>query len=240
MLEIKDVCSLCGWTGIFFKNHNSIRETYLCNKCKSSLRYREQAKMILSKFNKGKNYLTLEDLITSGELEKCTIYEPGIIGPFRKYLSRLPNYTNSYYWPGIQPGEFHNHVRCENLGKLTFSNNVFHLVISSDILEHVRHPIQAFEEIYRILKPGGSHIFTVPILWPLDKKTTARVDTSSEVDKHILKPHYHGSPIDPEGSLVYTDFGMDILTMLASVGFSTEYRGISYNITFCSTKLQKA
>jgi ubiquinone/menaquinone biosynthesis C-methylase UbiE len=30
------------------------------------------------------------------------------------------------------------------------------------VLDHIPSPYQAHRELYRILKPGGSHVFTVP------------------------------------------------------------------------------
>ena len=36
---------------------------------------------------------------------------------------------------------------------------------------------------------------------------------------HILPPQYHGNPLSEEGSLVFTDFGWDILDTLKEIGF---------------------
>jgi SAM-dependent methyltransferase len=229
-------CTLCGWEGSFNRNHNGIREGYCCGKCKASLRYREQTRFIVEKYSKLPNHQSLNELTKTADFSDLAIYEPGIIGPFRKYFNKLKKYENSYYWPNINPGESHNNVVCQDLENLTYTDNTFDMVITSDILEHVRHPSIAFGEIFRVLKPGGCHIFTVPILWPLTQNTLTRVDTSTNEDVHIVPPHYHSSPVDKDGSLVYTDFGMDILQMLDGLGFDTEYRGISYNITFCSQK----
>ncbi len=236
MLEMRDTCTLCGWSGLFQRNHNSIREGYCCESCKASLRYREQSKFIIEKFSATSRSQTLKAVVDSDVFNNLSIYEPGIIGPFRKYFSRLRNYNNSYFWPNITLGEKHDNVVCQDLERLTYANDTFDLVITSDILEHVRHPASAFSEIYRVLKPGGYHVFTVPILWPFTKKTVVRVDTTTDEDVYLLAPHYHSSPVDKDGSLVYTDFGIDILEMLDDIGFTTEYRGISYNVTFCSLK----
>ena len=87
-------------------------------------------------------------------------YEPGIIGPFRKYLRRLAGYSSSYYWDRVRPGRKHKGTRCEDLQALTFADDSFDLAIS-DIFEHIREPFRAFEELRRVLKPGGRHIFRV-------------------------------------------------------------------------------
>ena len=39
-----------------------------------------------------------------------------------------------------------------------FANNSFSVVISSNLIHHVAHPMKLFNEIHRILKPGGLYI----------------------------------------------------------------------------------
>ena len=51
-------------------------------------------------------------------------------------------------------------IRCENLENLTFSDNTFDIFITQDVFEHIFDPITASKEIMRVLKPGGSHVFT--------------------------------------------------------------------------------
>lgn len=49
-----------------------------------------------------------------------------------------------------------------NLYHLPFPDNTFHAVIMSEILEHVDDDAQALREAYRVLKPGGVVVMTVP------------------------------------------------------------------------------
>jgi SAM-dependent methyltransferase len=230
------MCSLCGHSGIFRRSHKSIREGYPCPKCKASLRYRHQASIILDVFD-NPSIKTFAELAGNPGFRYLSIYEPGIIGPFRKYIKHLKGYHQSYYWADVRPGEYFKGVRCENLESLTFEDDFFDLIITSDIFEHIRKPFTAFGEIYRVLKPGGHHIFTVPMLtWPLPEETQSRVKIDGVQDIHLKEPVYHGSPVDKNGSLVYTDFGMDILPQLESIGFETSWRGVLYNLTFDSRK----
>ena len=37
--------------------------------------------------------------------------------------------------------------------------------------------------------------------------------------EHYLAPEYHGNPISEEGSLVFTDFGWDLIDMMHTAGF---------------------
>lgn len=38
--------------------------------------------------------------------------------------------------------------------------------------------------------------------------------------EHILSPAYHGNPVSADGSLVFTDFGWDLLEVMKEAGFS--------------------
>jgi len=125
---------------------------------------------------------------------------------------------------------------------LSFANDSFDLVISSDIFEHVRKPYAGFSEIHRVLKEGGMHIFSIPFR-PTLPKTTYPVDTSGSQDVFLEPPRYHGSQATGQ-SLVYTDFGADIFDELAEMGLPTiahelqtphsDLRGV---LTFASTKV---
>lgn len=231
------VCSVCGNSGEFINDTKSIRESYKCQHCGASTRYRHQAEMIVATYSKrGSNCFA--HLAREPEFETLRIYEPGVIGPFRRYLSEHTNYQNSYYWPDVALGESRDGVLCQNLEQLALQSSSIDLMISSDILEHVRRPQRAFEESFRILKPGAFHIFTVPLVWPLAETSVARVDTTTDEDVHLLEPAYHSSPLDPDGSLVYTDFGLDLVAMLEQAGFrATLPRSVLYNLTVLAQKI---
>ena len=77
-------------------------------------------------------------------------------------------------------------------------------------MEHILNPVLAFVEIARTLKPGGAHIFTVPLI-NKDRPSEVRAKRDEQGSIIYLRtPEYHGNPIDPNGSLVCTDWGYDI------------------------------
>lgn len=95
-------------------------------------------------------------------------------------------------------------------------------MVTSDILEHVRKPERAFAEIARVLRPGGFHVFTVPMSDPIPRISVRRLDTSGDTDVPLLPEAYHGNGKGGR-SLVYTDFGLDIADMHAAVGLSCRF-----------------
>ena len=236
-----DRCSLCGHTGYLRRAERSIRETYRCEVCKASLRYREQARVVVECFGHlhrdsppprasrlgisrlrrtnpptAEHALCLADLVEEPAFRNLRIYEPGLIGPFRKLLAPC-SYVSSWFWDGGQAGECQQGVPFQDLMNLTFEDNSFDLVLTSDILEHVRKPFAAFTEIERVLKVGGYHIFSIPPTRPMPAATVFRVGTDGPTDVHILPARYHGAP-NGGRSLVYTDFGADLRDRLAVHG----------------------
>ncbi|MCF7799633.1 class I SAM-dependent methyltransferase [Candidatus Babeliales bacterium] len=45
---------------------------------------------------------------------------------------------------------------------LDYPDNYFDIVVTFDVLEHIKNDKKAVQEIYRVLKPNGKFIFTVP------------------------------------------------------------------------------
>ena len=50
---------------------------------------------------------------------------------------------------------------------MPFPDNNFDSVFLMEVLEHVHSPHKAISEIYRVLKPGGILVFSVPFIFPI-------------------------------------------------------------------------
>jgi len=182
-------------------------------------------------------------LIQSEKFNRLALYEPGIVGPFRKFFRNISKYEQSFYWDDVAEGTPKDGMICQNLERLTYDDKSFNLIITSDIFEHIRKPFQAFSEVRRVLKDGGRHIFSVPANDNLPPASVARVDTSSDSDVFLLPPVYHGNGTVGGRSLVYTDFGSDIVERLGDIGLSTQISfytpapGFPRQLTFVSRRV---
>jgi len=221
-MAYEGLCTLCGnhaeWVNSAAAN---LRDNYSCSKCKAGLRYRNQASAIVNYFGLGV-HATLRDLVRDDRFSQSSVYEIALRGPFIKYFSQWKHYTQSFRWSDTPLGQTKQGVRSEDITKLTFSDSSFDLIISSDVLEHVFEYESAFAELFRVLKPGGYHIFTTPLSWPLPKLTVKRATERDGHIDHHLPPRFHVGG-DNTPSLVVTDFGRDILELLS---------GLEYNASF--------
>jgi len=191
---VKGYCIICDTKTKFLIKGKWLRDNFVCQKCNSIPRQRALIYILKMLYP---NYKELQ------------IHESSPGGPAsEKLLAECPDFTFSFYFPDVPPGEYKDNMRCENLEELTFPDNSFDIFITQDVLEHVLHPDKAFKEIARVLKPNGAHIFTVPLYHT--QKTTFRVLPTNEGLKYLTEKVFHSNPIDPKGSLVITDWGYDL------------------------------
>lgn len=240
------ICTVCGHSQEFEKANRSLREGYRCDNCKASLRYQGQAEALVKLYSLSQSS-SLAELCQEKHFQELNVYEPGITGSFRTlFRENLKHYATSFYWDDVPLGEYHNDIQCQDLENLIYPDLEFDLIITSDIFEHIRRPWIAFKEVYRVLKPGGYHVFSIPVQDPLPKQTIYRVDVSGTEDIHLLEPRYHG---DGQGNscIVYTDFGADIVDSLKDIGYHVELCKLNNShpevqrlITFVTQKPQEA
>jgi SAM-dependent methyltransferase len=92
------------------------------------------------------------------------------------------------------------------------------LIVSNDVFEHVPDPWQAFRECRRVLREGGAMLATLPF-YDQEANSRPRARLSIGGIEHLLPAQYHGNPVSADGSLVFTDFGWDVLDRLREAGF---------------------
>lgn len=226
-------CTICGKKTVFLlfsaTDTQHVREQFHCFSCKSISRQRHVALEILRAFECEKR--SIQEALQ--KLKTLKVYSASSGDPLYKILGeKNPNYVASEYFPDVPIGTQKNGVLCQNLEMLTFADSMFDLVVTEDVLEHVANFKKALSEIHRVLRQGGFHIFTVPLL--LDKPTLERAVLENGVVKHLLPPEYHGDPIRGK-ILAYRTFGYDIFQILSEMGFES-----SLSATFFQTTVEHA
>ena len=210
VLKNRGSCPICEQRTTFVARDAWLRDHYKCLRCGSIPRERALMEVIKQRFP---NWPTL------------TIHEssPGNRGASRRFATECRHYIPTQFFPDKPLGSVVGPYRCENLEQLTFEDASIDLHVSQDVMEHVLRPARAFAEIARTLKPGGAHVFTVPLVnKDAPSKMRIEVDESGGL-MYLVPPEYHGSPIDAKGSLVTIDWGFDIREHIAAAcGLQTE------------------
>jgi SAM-dependent methyltransferase len=150
-------------------------------------------------------------------LNEMTILELDSRSPLKAIMSGAKAYHRSFYSPSEHLGmTYADGTRCEDITRLTFADSSLDLIVSSDVLEHVPDLQAAFQESNRVLRPGGSHIFTVPTR----PRTRKRAELVENTVKFLVEPEYHTDPLNPSGILAFWDFGPDAGSLFASSGLN--------------------
>jgi SAM-dependent methyltransferase len=140
-------------------------------------------------------------------------------GPLAEFLKRTAKSAAlSEYFADAKPGSYRNGVRCEDMQRLTYEDSSFDLVTHTEVLEHVPDDARALAELHRVLRPGGTMLFTVPLYGGY--ATVERARLRDGVIEHLLEPAYHIDPLRGEGILAFRDYGLDIVERLRAAGFA--------------------
>lgn len=210
-------CLVCGRLSLAMIESPNLRESGRCLRCGASNRHRQVASVILS----GLGPPRCRSLAEFAATTEASIYNTEANGAIHRVLSTSIRYRCSeYVSPDVRGGAVVDGVEHQDLTALTHPEGAFDLVISGDVLEHVPDPYRAHEEIRRVLRDGGRHVFTVPFDHRecLDQaRARRRPDGTVE---HLAEPEYHLDPVHPDGALVYTVFGLEMLVRLRRLGFA--------------------
>jgi SAM-dependent methyltransferase len=190
------------------------REGSRCAWCGSSLRSGQLAASIVATVNglTGSVATCLSELFRDPKARALKIAEINSAGNLHRYLARCLGLCHSEF------GSVAAAVPSEDLMNLSYADATFNLVVTSDTLEHVPDIDRALRETYRVLMVGGSHVFSVPVVW--DRLTRRRALLHDGVLEHLLPPSYHGAPAEGKPDfLVFHEFGSDLVERCAEVGF---------------------
>jgi SAM-dependent methyltransferase len=193
------------------------REGSRCAWCGSSLRSSGLAAAIVLAVNArhGTRATRLRSLFRDRRARSLSIAEINSAGNLHRVLAACPGLRYSEF------GSRQPNVPSQDLSALTYTDASFDLVITSDTLEHVPDIERALAEIHRVLKPGGAHVFTVPVVWDRASRRRARLVDGQVV--HLLPPSHHGDPLSGAADfLVFHEFGADFPELCTRAGFKLE------------------
>ncbi len=184
------------------------RERLVCPLCRMNNRQRLISALINQELheNNNKSVYFMEQVTSIYNWARDTFKSHNIVGS--EYLG--------YEYKG---GDVIQGIRHEDVENLSFPDASLDLIVSNDVFEHVPEPERAFAECARVLKAGGLMLATMPFHSDLDESVTRATFVDGQLD-HVLPPAYHGNPISADGSLVFTDFGWDVLSTIRKSGFS--------------------
>jgi SAM-dependent methyltransferase len=198
-LQSQGHCPTCDQATRFVACEPWLRDHFVCTRCGSIPR--ERALMLcIERFFPAWRSLVIHESSPVGR------------GASTRLRAECPAYSASQFYPGaalgeIPPGrEFPN----EDLERLTLPDASLDLFVTQDVMEHILDPARAFAEIRRVLRPGGAHVFSVPLV---SKDRPTRITAERGPDGavvHHVEPTYHGNPVDSAGALVTREWGYDI------------------------------
>ena len=200
--ETQGYCPCCEENTFFIAKNYWLRDYYQCISCGSIPRQRALMKVLAEEVP---------------DWRKRSMHESSPSGITFTFLKeQCGEYTYSYWYEDKEKGEqLGENKTNQNLEEMTFEDEMFDVFITQDVLEHVNYPEKVLQEIARTLKPGGKHIFTVPIY--VLQKSRPRIIMHNGERELILPAVYHGNPISEDGSLVTFDWGNDIAEWIDEV-----------------------
>lgn len=229
----REFCWACGFRGKYSEDHVlwpelidewaldatwaawfDQREGHKCVRCSSNLRSGQLAAAIaqaVCSLTGVPSAMCLRTLLDDSRVHHLHVAEINSAGSLHPFLSRGPNLRYSEF------GSKTSAIASEDLMNLSYPDEKFDLVITSETLEHVPDADVALGEIWRVLKPFGFHVFTVPVVW--DRPVTRqRASVRGNELAHLAPPSYHGSRAD-QSYFVFSEFGADFVQRCGQAGF---------------------
>jgi SAM-dependent methyltransferase len=186
-------CNICGRRTCFPREKMG-RESWSCWYCGSTVRWRSVISALSTELF-GKS-LVIDEFPDRPDLTGIGLSD---WDGYADRLVRKLGYTNTFY---------HQEPLLDITDVNPTQHNQYDFMISSDVFEHICSPIsKAFENAYRLLKPGGVLILTVPYL-------------DGETSEHF--PDVRQFSVEPEGRSW-------VLLGKTSDGLSRKYRDLTFH-----------
>jgi SAM-dependent methyltransferase len=211
------VCQVCGRAVLFKGDWNSstgqtvnFRERLVCPGCNLNSRMRFMAHLLR--------------VVTRVAPPHGPTYLYEQVTPFFAWARRaLPGTVigSEYLGRDVASGTTVLGVRHEDALCLSFRDASLGTIVSNDVFEHVPDIERCLAECTRVLSPGGRLYFSIPFYE--GAKTVQRAAKRGGEIVEFLPPQYHRNPVDPKGSLVFYEYGWDVLEACRRAGFAEAY-----------------
>jgi SAM-dependent methyltransferase len=199
------------------------KESLDCSLCGAKLRARRLAQVLLDTFtdSSAPPASSVREWVETPYAQQLDVAEINPIDGLHAQLARLPRLACSEF-RDPHGTETDSTIPHEDLTRLTYPDASFDLVLTSETLEHVPDLARALAEIRRVLKPGGRHVFTIPVL-PGTPRTFPRARRRDDgLVEHLATPISH--PGGDVGYPVFTEFGADLAEIFSAARFESHVR----------------
>jgi SAM-dependent methyltransferase len=230
------VCNICGHRGRLLydmpdlyalREHRigALREALRCRGCYSKMRDRTLAALLLETVSStyGGTASTIVELANQWPESLCVL-DTDAYGHLADRLRHCDGYVVSLFEQSLENGESTVDGAINvDLERMPFPDSNFDVILTSEVMEHVRYVETAHGEIARCLNRGGKYLFTVPYDDSL-ASTWKLIDP--ETDEYLVHPpHIHGD--DPRlrsgGIKSYRVYGRDIVDDLQACGLDARF-----------------
>jgi len=202
------LCNICGASGQFADPTNgaNLRESLICPGCGSTSRDRKLIYVL------GLALGLKPPLRDWPQSRNFRVFETAGYRGHPAFLENKFDYYNTKYDPEkIEAGA--DSRLYADVQKLAYPADFFDCALSSDVFEHLRLDDRGFQELFRVLKPGGIFVLQAP--YGHNAKTHILVQPDGDTDIFLEPPQYHA-----EQTLVYRIYGSDLLGRLRDYGFA--------------------
>jgi SAM-dependent methyltransferase len=204
------LCTMCGWKGVFTGTLASARDGFACGGCEACLRHRDMAAALLCLLGRGRHHF-LSRWARDPEMARLRILDVATRSPFASPLRHLPGYLGVEPVAGAPAGTVRIGDWVGPLTSLGMAEASLDLVLTGDILDLLPDPEAAIAAFARVLRPGGAHVASVAVRWPLPAAST--VDGTP--DQTALRRRRSGWGA---ATPVVSTFGADIVALHARWG----------------------
>jgi len=131
--------------------------------------------------------------------------------PYKKFFKKIktyigidfPTYSKNKDYRGESPDLFFGKDYLKNF-KLSQKNNSYDSIVAFQVLEHHKKPNILVQEMFRIVKPGGYILITVPFLGGIHEAPKDFQRFTKYGLLELLKPYGRVLELKEEGSLLST------------------------------------